>query len=69
MSELSGALLAKAMLEDRKDMRVLYMSGYMRERDFKGITFEAPGDFIPKPFQARQFLAKVEQILAVEPVR
>jgi CheY-like chemotaxis protein len=68
MPKMSGTELAKALLKDHKDMRVLYMSGYMQERRFKGITFEAPGDFISKPFQAKQFLAKVEQALAAEPV-
>jgi two-component system cell cycle sensor histidine kinase/response regulator CckA len=68
MARMSGTDLAKRLLESHKDMRVLYMSRYMQEQRFKGINFEPPGDFIPKPFQGKQFLAKVEQILVHEPV-
>jgi two-component system cell cycle sensor histidine kinase/response regulator CckA len=56
-----GPALAAALLKERQDMAVLFMSGYAPETNVElGMALR---DFIRKPFRGPEFLAKVRTLL------
>jgi len=62
MPRMGGAELWRTLGEQRPGLRVLFMSGYPRERDDTPIDL-ADGAFLPKPFTRAGLLAAVRTAL------
>jgi two-component system cell cycle sensor histidine kinase/response regulator CckA len=65
MPEMGGPALARAMLAARPRLRVLFISGYLRESAAEVDSVAA--DSLEKPFTAEAFAAKVRGILDAAP--
>lgn len=71
MPEMDGYEVCRRLKEDRKlaDIPVIFISG-LRDTEDKVKAFEAGGvDFITKPFQVQEVLARVETHLALRRMR
>jgi two-component system cell cycle sensor histidine kinase/response regulator CckA len=64
MPKMSGADLARKMVEQHKDLKVLYMSGYTDESIVHHGVLEPGIAFISKPFNPKALLERVNHILA-----
>jgi CheY-like chemotaxis protein len=63
MPKQNGKEVAAAIRMDRPQIKILFTSGYMMNI-FKNDDFPAAGvDFIHKPFQSKQLLLKIREIL------
>jgi CheY-like chemotaxis protein len=63
MPELGGGPLATQLAAQRRELRVLFMSGYTAgEIDRRG-ELDPDVAFLPKPFTAQALLAKVREVL------
>ena len=58
-----GKQLSRALLEDRPDLRVLFMSGYDDELLTRHDVFDDRPEFIPKPFTVDALAGKVREVL------
>jgi PAS domain S-box-containing protein len=63
MPDIGGRLLAEALLAERPEMKVLYMSGYTNDAIVQHGVFDSSVQFIAKPFTARDLAVKVRQVL------
>lgn len=64
MPGMSGFELAKVVTTQRKDLRVLYMSGYTNDAlENSGIENLGQLDFIQKPFSTSVLVSKVQDVL------
>jgi len=63
MPEMSGRELAKLAAEIRKDLKVLYMSGYTEDAIAQHGVLEAGLAFLPKPFTPKALLRAVRETL------
>lgn len=63
MPGIAGPELAAALLDERPDLKVLYMSGYTEHASLRNGTIEGVVDFIHKPFSAADLRAKVRFVL------
>ena len=64
MPGMSGPELASRLLQDRPQLKVLFMSGYTDTAEaFPGELRDV--EFIPKPFNLRELAARIQTVLAV----
>ena len=63
MPSMGGAELAKALRERRKDLRVVFMSGYTQGTLELSSMDEAANRFLPKPFTADQLVNTLRELL------
>ncbi|MEO7996998.1 MAG: PAS domain-containing protein [Gemmatimonadaceae bacterium] len=66
MPELSGVDLAERLIAVRPRMRVLYMSGFARDRNGGGESLAAGRQFLAKPFTVGTLAAKIREVLDAE---
>jgi two-component system cell cycle sensor histidine kinase/response regulator CckA len=59
-----GGELADAARAMRKDLAVLYMSGYSRDSSIHGAQLDEGVNFLQKPFTSNELVAKVQEALA-----
>ncbi|HUQ50131.1 MAG TPA: ATP-binding protein, partial [Terriglobales bacterium] len=67
MPGMNGRELAERLAEARKEMRVLYMSGYTDDPRTLALINEG-AEFLRKPFSAERLAARVSQLLEQEAV-
>ena len=60
----TGPALAAALNGQRPDLRVLFMSGYPRDRGGQDFAPDSHRKFLPKPFTRESLLAAVRDALA-----
>jgi PAS domain S-box-containing protein len=63
MPKMSGADMAKRLLEKHADLKVLYMSGYTDESIVQHGVLEPGIAFLSKPFKPQALLDRVKQVL------
>jgi DNA-binding NtrC family response regulator len=63
MPRLSGKELAKALVERRPDMKVLYMSGYTDSAIVNSGILQKEVAFLQKPFTPSALAAKVRDVI------
>ena len=63
MPDMNGKELVERLREVRKDVQVLYMSGYPAEVIGSQGVLDNGTNFIRKPFGIQEFTAKVRQVL------
>jgi FixJ family two-component response regulator len=63
MPQLSGRGLAERLTPDRRDLRVLYMSGYTDEAIVRHGVLEEGTAFLQKPFTPDALRSKVREVL------
>lgn len=63
MPGLSGVELAERLVPIRKDMRVLFISGYTHVAAMDGSTLPSGSDFLKKPFTREELLRTVRNLL------
>jgi len=68
MPRLGGAALAERLRARWPGLRLLYISGYWPEDLVAQVEADLRADFLAKPFSHRELVAKVERLLAVEPL-
>lgn len=66
MPEMNGWELASHFLVTRRNLPVLYISGYSDEEARRFGKFETTAEFLQKPFRPDALLARVRQILDAE---
>lgn len=67
MPKMNGDVLAKRMMADRKEMKVVYMSGYSSSAAIQLGVLRQGENFLEKPFSQATLLAKVRQTLDSTP--
>lgn len=60
---MTGRQLALRLLEDKRDLKILYTSGYSREELRSVAPEELEGSFLPKPYLPHQLVAAVSECL------
>jgi signal transduction histidine kinase/ActR/RegA family two-component response regulator len=60
---VGGRELARRLLADRPDLRVIYCSGYTDEMLGADLPLRRSGNFLEKPFDVHAFLARVRNVL------
>ncbi|RPJ03664.1 MAG: response regulator, partial [Spirochaetaceae bacterium] len=63
MPHLSGVQLAERLLAIRKQMKVLYISGYFEKAVNEGVTFQKDSVFLQKPFSPVELEKVVRKLL------
>jgi PAS domain S-box-containing protein len=63
MPKLSGRELATRVLAKRKDVKVLYISGYTDDSVFRHGVLEGGMSFLQKPFNLKSLAEKVREVL------
>ena len=63
MPEMSGRQLIEALMQVRKDFKVLYMSGYTDNAIVHHGVLEGEAEFIQKPFSFEGLATKVREVL------
>ena len=58
MPKISGPTLAAQLLARRPGLRVMFISGYVRDQ----VEGELPGPLLTKPFQIHELLAMIEEV-------
>jgi len=66
MPEMSGADLARQIAEHHPGIKVLLMSGYMRDPSVRRNVVREGGAFLPKPFTPDLLLEKIREVLDSE---
>jgi len=64
MAGMSGPQLAQALRAARPNMRLLFMSGLVTEKNFQGVL---GGSFIRKPFTPSGLVQTIESVLQSNP--
>lgn len=67
MPGMSGPELAQQLVAQRKDMKVLYTSGYPGHPLVRNNTPKEEISYLPKPFTPEQLLLKVRKVLDTTP--
>ena len=68
MPGISGRKLADTLLQQRQDMRVLFMSGYTGQMVGQNGVLDEGSLFLPKPFTRESLAGKVREALDGKPV-
>ena len=63
MPEFDGPTIAAALRSRRRDLKVLFMSGYPRDREDELTGATAEGAVLPKPFTPRELCDAVRRVL------
>lgn len=63
MPEFDGPTIAAALRSRRRDLKVLFMSGYPRDREDELTGAAAEGAVLPKPFTSRELCDAVRRVL------
>jgi two-component system cell cycle sensor histidine kinase/response regulator CckA len=63
MPDLDGPTIAAALRSGRPDLKVLFMSGYPRDREGELTGAVAEGAVLPKPFTSRELCDAVRRVL------
>jgi CheY-like chemotaxis protein len=63
MPDTNGVQLAKRLVRDRPDLKVVYMSGYAEHALADGVDRDAIVHFISKPFTSNVLCARVREVL------
>ena len=63
MPDLDGPTIAAALRSRRPDLKVLFMSGYPRDREGELTGAVAEGAVLPKPFTSRELCDAVRRVL------
>jgi two-component system, cell cycle sensor histidine kinase and response regulator CckA len=63
MPDFDGPTIAAALRSRRRDLRVLFMSGYPRDREDELTGAAAQGEFLSKPFKPRELCDAVRAVL------
>ena len=63
MPEFDGPTIAAALRSRRPDLKVLFMSGYPRDREDELTGAAAEGAVLPKPFTPRELCDAVRRVL------
>lgn len=63
MPDMTGRELARSIARQRRDLRVLYMSGYAEDAIVEHGVIEAGLAFVPKPFTSQSLLQAVRGVL------
>jgi PAS domain S-box-containing protein len=63
MPQMSGRALAEAVVSERPEMKVLFMSGYTDDAIIRHGVLEPGISFIEKPFAPRALAAKIREVL------
>jgi two-component system cell cycle sensor histidine kinase/response regulator CckA len=63
MPDLDGPTIAAALRSRRADLKVLFMSGYPRDREGELTGAVAEGTVLPKPFTSRELCDAVRRVL------
>jgi CheY-like chemotaxis protein len=66
MPRLSGRELASQIAAARRDLKVLYISGYTDDSVFRHGVLEGGMEFLQKPFNLRTLAQKIREILDAE---
>jgi PAS domain S-box-containing protein len=69
MPEMTGGEVALALLAQRPDLRVIYMSGYADEAVVRHGVLEKGLRYLQKPFSAEELARKVREVLDAPPSR
>jgi PAS domain S-box-containing protein len=69
MPGMDGPALAKQLLKERPDVKVLYMSGYAANFIMHDGVVDPGTNFLEKPFHPRTLLSKVREVLESGPRR
>ena len=64
---VSGLTVAESLRRTRRDVRVLYTSGYSRETHAVGMLADVPHQLLPKPFTRESLLRAVRHTLTAAP--
>ena len=64
MPGMDGPEVAKIAKTIRKDMRVIFMSGYAEDSFRKQAEMDEDVHFLPKPFPLQDLAAKVKDVMA-----
>jgi two-component system cell cycle sensor histidine kinase/response regulator CckA len=67
MPGMNGRELAERMRSLRPDLRVLYISGYVRDADTRAALLGNQSAFLSKPFTPETLTQKVRELLAAAP--
>jgi len=63
MPEMDGHALARRLTSDRRELKVLIMSGYTDDTNLQRGIFDVRAAFIPKPMRIETLLKKVRDVL------
>jgi len=63
MPQMNGRELAEHLGQSRREMKVLYVSGYTDDAIFRDGVLQAGMPFLQKPFQLGTLLHKVREVL------
>ena len=64
MPGMDGHTLVQFVIQEIKDIKVIFISGYAENVIPGGITPESGFEFLPKPFSLKDLAAKVKEVLA-----
>ncbi len=64
MPGMDGHTLVQFVIQEIKDIKVIFISGYAENVIPGGITPESGFEFLPKPFSLKDLAAKVKDVLA-----
>jgi CheY-like chemotaxis protein len=63
MPDFDGPTIAAALRSRRRDLKVLFMSGYLRDREEELTGAVAEGAVLAKPFTSRELCDAVRRVL------
>jgi two-component system cell cycle sensor histidine kinase/response regulator CckA len=69
MPRLGGPRLAERLVEERPDMKVLFVSGYAENTVIKHGKIEVTTRFLQKPFSLKVLARKVREVMEAGEVR
>lgn len=67
MPKITGKELAEVICKERKEMRVIFMSGYPRDTHFEKSICHEKLFFLQKPFPLPDLIKTVDQVLEMSP--
>nr|HQU86368.1 response regulator [Pyrinomonadaceae bacterium] len=66
MPRMSGYELVAKLKDHKPPLKVLFTSGYLEDERIKNASFDISHNFIQKPFQLKDLMLKIQEILASE---